>query len=138
MIEATGAPEVDLADAEAALGVVDKLVHGATARLAELTDGGRRLDDAQVFAYDLAHAAAGVHTAGAAVRYGAHGTGEARLAVAFVADVIADLVGRTAGRERQWGVGARLARPARRVPRGRPLAPAARRPRRASRTVPPR
>jgi (2S)-methylsuccinyl-CoA dehydrogenase len=104
MIEATGAPEVDLADAEAALGLAAGLVHGATARLADLTDGGRRLDDAQVFAYDLAHAAAGVHTAGAAVRYGAHGAIEARLAVAFVADVVADIVGRTAGREQEWGM----------------------------------
>jgi (2S)-methylsuccinyl-CoA dehydrogenase len=103
MTEATAGPVVDLAGAEAALGVAGGVVKMAAERLAEVTDSGRRLDDAQVFAYDLAHAAAGTYTAGAALRYGAHGPDEARLAVAFVADVIADIVGRTAGRERQWG-----------------------------------
>ena len=103
MPETTAAAAVDLAAAGAALDLAGAVVSTAAERLAEETDGGRRLDDAQVLAYDLAHAAAGAHTAGAALRYGSHGRDEALLAVAFVADVIADIVGRTAGRERQWG-----------------------------------
>jgi (2S)-methylsuccinyl-CoA dehydrogenase len=39
----------------------------------------------------------------AALGYGALGEAEARLATAFAADVLADLVGRTAGREQEWG-----------------------------------
>ena len=103
MADTTAEITVDLTGAKEALDVAAALVTTAAERLAEVSDGGRLLDDVQVFAYDLAHAAAGVHTAEAALRYGAHGDDEARLATAFVADVISDLVSRTAGRERQWG-----------------------------------
>jgi (2S)-methylsuccinyl-CoA dehydrogenase len=61
-------------------------------------------DVAQVLAYDVAHAAAGLRTAHAALAYGALGDVEARIACAFTADALADLVARTAGREAQWGV----------------------------------
>jgi (2S)-methylsuccinyl-CoA dehydrogenase len=64
-------------------------------------DGG--VDINQVVAYDVAHAAAAVATARAALTYGAHGETEESLATAFVADVLADLVGRVAGREAAWG-----------------------------------
>jgi len=57
----------------------------------------------QVVAYDVAHAAAAVATARAALTYGAFGETEESLATAFVADVLADLVGRVAGREAAWG-----------------------------------
>jgi (2S)-methylsuccinyl-CoA dehydrogenase len=93
----------DLTAAAAAQALASAVVTSGCARLAELTDGGRCLDDEQVLAYDLAHAAAGVHTAAAALRYGGHGPDEASLAVAFVADVLADLIARTAGRENDWG-----------------------------------
>ena len=66
------------------------------------------VDANQVVAYDVAHAAAAVATARAALGYGALGETEARLARAFVADVVADLVGRVAGREAAWGVEAGL------------------------------
>jgi (2S)-methylsuccinyl-CoA dehydrogenase len=102
----TGSPEPDQADlsaATAALELASSIVDSAIARLSELSDGGRRLDEHQVLAYDLAHAAAGMHTAGAALRYGAHGSTEAGLAAAFVADVVVDLVARTAGRENLFG-----------------------------------
>src|SRR5271154_3998383 len=62
------------------------------------------VDANQVVAYDVAHAAAAVATARATLAYGAHGETEERLALAFVADVLADLVGRVAGREAAWGV----------------------------------
>jgi (2S)-methylsuccinyl-CoA dehydrogenase len=102
---ATATPTAgDLASATAALEVATKLLAGSAARLKQLSDGGRQLDDYQVFAYDLAHATAGAHTAAAALRYGAHGKIEARLAAAFVGDMLADLLGRTTGREALWGV----------------------------------
>ena len=44
--------------------------------------------------------------------YGALGDTEELLATAFVADVLADLVGRVAGREAAWGVGAGWSAPA--------------------------
>ena len=62
-------------------------------------------DVAQVLAYDVAHAAAAVRTAEAALTYGSHGDTEARIACAFVADAVADLASRTVGRSREWGVG---------------------------------
>ena len=93
----------DLAATKAAIDLGSDLVAVAAGRLAALTDGGKRLDDEQVFAYDLAHATAGVETARAALAYGERGEIEARIATAFAADVLADLVGRTAGREATWG-----------------------------------
>jgi (2S)-methylsuccinyl-CoA dehydrogenase len=62
------------------------------------------IDANQVVAYDVAHAAAAVATARATLEYGALGELEARIANAFVADVVADLIGRVAGRETAWGV----------------------------------
>ncbi|HKH87807.1 MAG TPA: acyl-CoA dehydrogenase family protein, partial [Acidimicrobiales bacterium] len=95
----------DLTDgAGAAVALASSVVRSAAQRLAQVTKGGRRLDEHQVFAYDLAHATAGVHTAESALRYAAHGPTESRLAGAFAADVVADLVARTAGREVEWGV----------------------------------
>jgi len=61
-------------------------------------------DDAEVLAYDVAHAAAAVRTAEAALAYGSHGDTEARIACAFVADAVADLATRTIGRSQEWGV----------------------------------
>ena len=61
-------------------------------------------DQAQVLAYDVAHAAAAVRTAEAVLAYGTHGDTEARIACAFAADALADLAARTIGRSRDWGV----------------------------------
>jgi len=94
----------DLAVVEAALEAGDGLLHGAAMRLSALTDGGKRLDDEQVLAYDLAHAAAGLETARAALSYGSLGGDESRIAVVFAADVLGDLVARSAGREASWGI----------------------------------
>jgi (2S)-methylsuccinyl-CoA dehydrogenase len=94
----------ELGPAAAALGLASDVVTRAAERLAEVSDRGRLLDDHQVLAYDLAHATAGIETAKAALRYGAKGETEARLAAVFVGDVVADLVARTAGREPEWGV----------------------------------
>ena len=75
------------------------MVAGAVKQLAGAAD----IDSEQVLAYDLAHAAAGVRTAQAALAYGRTGEDEARIACAFVADVLADLAARTVGREEAWG-----------------------------------
>ncbi len=70
------------------------------------------IDANQVVAYDVAHAAAAVGTARAALAYGEHGELEARIAAAFVADVVADLAGKVVGREALWGVETEWAAPA--------------------------
>ncbi len=92
----------DLAAARAALEMADEVVQGAVSALAAASERGRRLDEHQVLAYDLAHAAAGVATSRAALAYGARGEEEARLACAFVADAITEIVARTIGREQEW------------------------------------
>ena len=94
----------DLSAAETALHLAGEVVSGATRRLSDLSERGRRLDDHQVLAYELAHAAAGVETGRAALGYGRLGETEALLAAVFAGDVVADLVARTAGRELEWGV----------------------------------
>jgi (2S)-methylsuccinyl-CoA dehydrogenase len=86
--------------AAAALDGAGDLVAGACAAVGE--HGG--VDGNQVVAYDLAHAAAAVATARAALEYGAQGETEARIAAAFVGDVLVDLSGKVAGREVLWGV----------------------------------
>jgi (2S)-methylsuccinyl-CoA dehydrogenase len=89
----------DLERATDAVELAASVVSGAARRLAGTGD----LDAEQVLAYDLAHAAAGVRTARAALGYGDIGSDEARIACAFVADVLADLTARTVGREAAWG-----------------------------------
>ena len=68
-----------------------------------LNDGGGP-DAQQVLAYDIAHAASAAATARALLDYGAKGDTEARIACAFVADMVHDLITRLAGREELWGV----------------------------------
>jgi (2S)-methylsuccinyl-CoA dehydrogenase len=101
-------PPPGLSDASAAVEVAQQLVNDACG--AVRARGG--VDANQVVAYDVAHAAAAVATARAALAYGALGEIEARLARAFVADVVADLVGRVAGREAAWGAEAGWSTPA--------------------------
>ena len=88
----------DLDRATAVVELTGAVVNGAARRLAGTGD----MDSEQVLAYDLAHGAAGVRTAQAAIAYGRTGPDEARIACAFVADVLADLTARIAGREKAW------------------------------------
>jgi (2S)-methylsuccinyl-CoA dehydrogenase len=85
----------------------------AVAAAASVVDAGARhlrsqgptaVDEHQVVAYDLAHAAAAADAARVFLDYGRQGGTEARLACAFAADTVADLAGRIAGREAAWGV----------------------------------
>ena len=92
---ATDSPSPDLDGAAAAVVLASSVVSGAAKRLAAA--GGPDVD--QVVAYDLAHVAAGVRAAEAALVYGATGTDEAHIACAFVADALADLAARIVGRE---------------------------------------
>ncbi len=102
------APDTALAGAAEAADLAQELVDSACASIR----GRGGIDDNQVVAYDVAHAAAAVATARAALQYGQGGTDEAAIAAAFVADVLADLAGRVAGREALWGVDAGWADPA--------------------------
>jgi (2S)-methylsuccinyl-CoA dehydrogenase len=88
----------DLTAAAAAVELAASVVDGAARRLAGVTDW----ESEQVLAYDLAHAAAAVRTARAALGYGPVGPDEAHIACAFVADVLADLTSRIVGREAAW------------------------------------
>src|SRR5688572_16909964 len=98
----------DLAQASMVVGLADQAIGLAVQRLAEL--GGP--DRQQVFAYDLAHAAAGIATAKAMLPYGERGDVEARLTCGFVADAVHDMVSKLIGREQLWGVDPSLLAPA--------------------------
>ena len=90
----------DLAAATEAVDLAHRVVERGCA--AVRSTGG--VDAHQAVAYDLAHAAAAVAIARDALDYGALGETEERLATAFVADVLSDLVGKVSGREAAWGV----------------------------------
>jgi len=81
------------------VALASSVVSGAARRVAAA--GGAEAD--QVVAYDLAHMAAGVRAAQAALAYGATGTDEAHIACVFVADALADLAARVVGREDAFG-----------------------------------
>ncbi|HUC35872.1 MAG TPA: acyl-CoA dehydrogenase family protein [Acidimicrobiales bacterium] len=98
----------DLGAAEEAVALAGSVVAAAARRLG--TSGGADVE--QVVAYDLAHAAAGVRSAEAALEYARHGDSEARIACAFVADVLCDLSTRLIGREALWDTQAHWLDPA--------------------------
>ena len=98
----------DVAQAAMVVGLADQAIGLAVRRLAEL--GGP--DRQQVFAYDLAHAAAGIATAKAMLPYSERGDVEARLTCGFVADAVHDVVSKLIGREQLWGVDPSLLAPA--------------------------
>jgi (2S)-methylsuccinyl-CoA dehydrogenase len=86
-------------DATAALGDAQAVVDACARHLA--ANGG--VDGNQVVAYDLAHAAAAIACATAAVEYAGKGETEGNLAAAFIADAIHDVSTRVTGREDAWG-----------------------------------
>jgi (2S)-methylsuccinyl-CoA dehydrogenase len=92
----------DLTAAAAAVELADGLVRRATEAL--IAAGGP--DEAQVLAYDLAHASAAVETARAMLDYGTKGDLEGQIACAFVADAVGELAAKVFGREAVWGVDA--------------------------------
>ncbi len=90
----------DLSSAQTVIDLAHDVVDSATRVLA----AGGSIDDHQVLAYDLAHAAAAVETGRAMLIYGAKGDLEADMACAFVADAVAELATKLFGREADWGV----------------------------------
>ena len=100
----------ELTEAGAAVATTQELVDAAARSLAErATVDGRisvsALDEHQVVAYDLAHAASAVAGCTVMLEYAKHGDFEASLACAYIADAIADVGARIVGREDAWGVG---------------------------------
>ncbi|HXB37064.1 MAG TPA: acyl-CoA dehydrogenase, partial [Acidimicrobiales bacterium] len=96
----TSPDSADLPGAASAVDLAQELVDQACASIR----GRGGIDVNQAVAYDVAHAAAAVGTARAALQYGEQGEVEAAIASAFAADVVADLAGKVAGREALWGV----------------------------------
>ena len=99
----------ELTEAGAAVATTQELVDAAARSLAErATVDGRisvsALDEHQVVAYDLAHAASAVAGCTVMLEYAKHGDFEASLAFAYIADAIADVGARIVGREDAWGV----------------------------------
>jgi (2S)-methylsuccinyl-CoA dehydrogenase len=95
--------------ASAAVDLAQTVVDAAAHALArQSSDNGKlsvaRLDQHQVVAYDLAHAAAAVEGSRVMCRYGEHGEMESMLARAYVADAIHDVATRTMGRSAAWEV----------------------------------
>ena len=99
--------ELDIA--AAAVDAAATVVGAGSRHLAHASaDGGRvsvaKLDEHQVVAYDLAHAASAVEACRVMLEYGRHGDVESRLARAFVADAVWDVATRVLARESVWGV----------------------------------
>ncbi len=99
-IEQRDPPVPDLAGAAAALDVATTVVDAAITSLAR----SGSVDEDQVLAYDVGHAAAAIETGRSMIDYGAKGTVEGQLTCVFVADVVADLAAKVWGREGIWGV----------------------------------
>ena len=99
----------DLAPARAAVDDAAAVVDGACRHLAHASvDDGRisvaKLDEHQVLAYDLAHAASAIAGCRVMLDYAEHGEYESMLARGFIADAVADLTSRVLGRQSTWGV----------------------------------
>jgi (2S)-methylsuccinyl-CoA dehydrogenase len=99
----------ELTEAGAAVATTQALVDAAARSLAERANVDGRisvsaLDEHQVVAYDLAHAASAVAGCNVMLQYAKHGDFEASLAFAYIADAIADVGARVVGREAAWGV----------------------------------
>jgi (2S)-methylsuccinyl-CoA dehydrogenase len=90
-------------DLAAAAGAVDAARAAVASGITALGAAGS-IDDNQVLAYDVAHAAAAVEAARTMLDYGNRGPVEAGLTAAFVADVVAGLAAAVFGREESWGV----------------------------------
>jgi len=94
----------DLADLTTASDVLTAAQAVVDAGIARLAAEG--IDEHQVLAYDVAHAAAAVQTGRSLLGYAAKGAAEADVTRAFIADAVAELAGKVFGREADWGVDA--------------------------------
>jgi (2S)-methylsuccinyl-CoA dehydrogenase len=94
----------DLSAAAEVVALAQGIVETAAKYLGANGGVEQRQSENQTVGYDLAHAAAGIECAAAVLDYGANGDAEARVACAFVADALHDLITRTVGREDLWGI----------------------------------
>jgi (2S)-methylsuccinyl-CoA dehydrogenase len=94
----------DLSAAADVVAIAKDAIEATARHLAANGGVEQRVSVNQAIGYDLAHAAAGIESAAAVLAYGARGEVEARIACAFVADAVHDLMTRTIGRERHWGI----------------------------------
>jgi (2S)-methylsuccinyl-CoA dehydrogenase len=99
---------MDLHAAAAAADVTHAAIHAAVCRLGDFD----AVDADQVVAYDVAHAAAAVQCARSILPYGSRGEVEARIACAFVADVVRQVATAMLGCEKAWGTHAGALDPA--------------------------
>ena len=95
--------------AAAAIDTAAEVIDQGALHLAETArDGDRisvaKLDEHQVVAYDLAHAASGLEGCRVMLDYAGRGEVESMLARAFIADTVADLGARLHARDELWGV----------------------------------
>ncbi len=100
---------VHLEAAAAAVEDAAAVVTTACRHLARAAADGERisvakLDEHQMLAYDLAHAASAVQGCRVMLEYAEHGEYEAMLARGFIADVIWDLGAKVLGRSAAWGL----------------------------------
>jgi len=98
-----------IAAAAAAVADAGRVVDAACRHLAHAAnDDGRvsvaKLDEHQLLAYDLAHAASAIEGCRVMLDYAQHGEYESLLARAFIADAVWDLTSKLVGREAVWGV----------------------------------
>ncbi len=92
-------PAADLTAAADALELAQGVLDDGIGSLAAVG-----LDDNQVLAYDIAHAAAAVMASRGLLSYGSRGKAEAAITCAFAAEAISDLAAKVFGREDEWGV----------------------------------
>ncbi|HUR48228.1 MAG TPA: acyl-CoA dehydrogenase family protein [Acidimicrobiales bacterium] len=88
-----------LEQAAAAVAAGQSIVDSAIQKLGDA--GGP--DVAQLLAYDVAHASAGLECARAGLEYAAHGEAEHAAGVLFASEALVDLTTRIAGRDAEWG-----------------------------------
>ena len=98
-----------LDQARAIVTALDAVIDATTRHLAAVSEKDGRIstglmDERQTVAYDFATMASAVRAAHSMLDYGEHGDDEARLALAYAADVASELSGRSAGREADWGI----------------------------------
>jgi (2S)-methylsuccinyl-CoA dehydrogenase len=90
----------DLAQATKVIELARSVIDACTTKIAS-----ESIDDNQVIAYELAHAAATVETGRSLLdHYAAKGDVEARITCAYIADSVGEMAAKLFGREELWGV----------------------------------
>ncbi|MFT5223772.1 MAG: (2S)-methylsuccinyl-CoA dehydrogenase [Glaciecola sp.] len=104
-------PVTILEQASTITGALRTAIDKVAKHFAEITEKDGRIsvavmDQHQSTLYDFASIASSVRAAESMLEYGSHGDFEAKLALAWAADVHVDLSGRWMGRADEWGISA--------------------------------